>query len=160
MSLEIIDRHSEALFEFLWCPVCGHEVFSHILFEGVFCRNCNTQVELQESRETRGYEEAVLACFDTHSTWNLHVDEKLRRDLPDGSARVKVSAHRAPTRSTGGVQNPTTIGSRSNEASSTTSTNRQRSPTSRRRNAVTVAVCRPRGVRGCFERASPEQTDE
>jgi len=44
----------------------------------------------QESRETRGYEEAVLACFDTHSTWNLHVDEKLRRDLPDGSARVKV----------------------------------------------------------------------
>jgi len=80
MSLEIIDRHSEALFEFLWCPVCGHEVFSHIPFEGVFCRNCNTQVELQESRETRGYEEAVLACFDTHSTWNLHVDEKLRRD--------------------------------------------------------------------------------
>ncbi|EMA27511.1 DUF7567 family protein [Haloarcula japonica] len=90
MSLEVIDRHSEALFECLWCPVCGHEVFSHIPFEGVFCKNCNTQVELQESRETRGYEEAVLACFDTHSTWNLHVDEKLRRDLPDGSARVKI----------------------------------------------------------------------
>ncbi len=32
----------------------------------------------------------MLACFDTHSTWNLHVDEKLRRDLPDGSARVKI----------------------------------------------------------------------
>ena len=90
MSLEVIDRHSEALFEFLWCPVCGHEVFSHIPFEGVFCKNCNTQVELHESRETRGYEEAVLACFDTDSTWNLHVDEKLRCDLPDGSARVKI----------------------------------------------------------------------
>jgi len=56
----------------------------------MFCKNCNTQVKLQESQETRGYEEAVLACFDTDSTWNLHVDEKLRRDLPDGSARVKV----------------------------------------------------------------------
>ena len=32
----------------------------------------------------------MLACFNTDSTWNLHVDEKLRRDLPDGSARVKV----------------------------------------------------------------------
>ena len=65
MSLEVFDRHSEALFEFLWCPVCGQEVFTHIPFEGVFCKNCNTQVELQESRETRGYEEAILACFDT-----------------------------------------------------------------------------------------------
>ncbi|WP_436932474.1 DUF7567 family protein [Halosimplex halobium] len=90
MSLEPIDRHSEALFAFLWCPVCGHEVFSHIPFEGVFCKHCNTQVTLQEAHETRGYEEAVLACFDTATTWNLHVDAKLRRDLPDGSARVKV----------------------------------------------------------------------
>jgi len=57
----LTDRHSEALFEFLWCPVCGQEVFTHIPFEGVFCKNCNTQVELQESRETRGYEDAVLA---------------------------------------------------------------------------------------------------
>ncbi|GGM74088.1 uncharacterized Zn finger protein (UPF0148 family) [Halarchaeum rubridurum] len=84
MTLEILDRHSEALFEFLWCPVCGQEVFTHIPFEGVFCKNCNTQVEIQESRERRGYEEAVLACFDTTTTWNLHVDEKLRRDLPMG----------------------------------------------------------------------------
>jgi len=90
MSLEELNRHSEALFEFLWCPVCGHEIFSQIPFEGVFCKNCNTQVELQESKETCGYEEAVLACFDTTTTWNLHIDEKLRRDLPVGSARVKV----------------------------------------------------------------------
>jgi len=52
MSLEVIDRHSEALFEFLWCPVCGHEIFSHIPFEGMFCKNCNTQVKLRESTET------------------------------------------------------------------------------------------------------------
>lgn len=43
-----------------------------------------------QARETRGHEEAVLACFDTATTWNLHVDEKLRCNLPDGSARVKV----------------------------------------------------------------------
>ncbi|MFC4247684.1 hypothetical protein ACFOZ7_12015 [Natribaculum luteum] len=90
MSLEVLDRHGEALFEFLWWPVCGHEIFSHIPFEGVFYKNCSTQVELQESRETRGYEEAVLARFDIATTWKLHVDEKLRHDLPDGSARVKV----------------------------------------------------------------------
>ncbi len=65
-------------------------MFSHIPFEGVFCRHCNTQVELQESQEDRGYEETVLTCFDTDTTWNLHVDEKLRRDLLGGSARVKI----------------------------------------------------------------------
>ncbi len=90
MSLEVLDRHSEALFEFLWCPVCGHEVFSHIPFEGVFCKNCNTQVVLQEPLEDRGHEEAFIACFDTETTWNLHVEEKLRRELPDGSARMKI----------------------------------------------------------------------
>jgi hypothetical protein len=94
MSLEVIDRHSEALFEFLWCPVCGQEVFTHIPFEGVFCKNCNTQVVLRESRENRGYEEAVLACFDSTTTWNLHGDEQLRRDSHDGSARPKT--HGAP----------------------------------------------------------------
>ncbi|EJN57526.1 DUF7567 family protein [Halogranum rubrum] len=29
-SLEIVDRDNEALFQFLWCPVCGHEIFTHI----------------------------------------------------------------------------------------------------------------------------------
>jgi len=52
MSLDVIDRHSEALFEFLWCPVCGHEVFNHIPFEGVFCKHCNTQVELKNRKRT------------------------------------------------------------------------------------------------------------
>jgi len=69
--------------------VCGHEIFSHP-FEGCSARTAIRRLNCGESRETRGYEEAVLACFDTDSTWNLHVDEKLRRDLPDGSARVKV----------------------------------------------------------------------
>ena len=90
MSLETIERYSPALFEFLWCPVCGHEAFSHIPFEGVFCKECNTQVEFREPIEDRGYEEAVIARFDTGTTWNLHVEEKLRRDLPDGSARAKI----------------------------------------------------------------------
>lgn len=90
MSLEVRNRHSEALFEFFWCPVCGHEDFCHIPFEGVFCIECNTEVELRESPDPGGYPEAVIVRFDTHSTWNLHVEEKLRRDLPDGSARAKV----------------------------------------------------------------------
>jgi predicted RNA-binding Zn-ribbon protein involved in translation (DUF1610 family) len=42
MRLEILDRHSAALFEFLWCPVCGQAVVTHIPFEGVCCTNCHT----------------------------------------------------------------------------------------------------------------------
>ena len=53
-------------------------------------KNCHTQGELHELREIRGSEEAVLACFDSTSTWNLHVDETLRRTLPDGWARVTI----------------------------------------------------------------------
>jgi len=51
MSLDVIDRHSEALFEFLWCPVCGHEVFSHIPSRACSASTASTQVELQEPQE-------------------------------------------------------------------------------------------------------------
>ncbi len=90
MSLKIVDRYSTVLFKFLWCPVCGEEIFTHIPFEGVFCTNCNTQVVLQEPLEDRGHKEAVIACFRSETIWNLHVEDKLHRDLPDGSARVKI----------------------------------------------------------------------
>ncbi|WP_058827907.1 hypothetical protein [Haloferax sp. Q22] len=90
MSLERVSRHDEALFEFLWCPVCGTEAFTHIPFEGVFCTECNTSVMCRESPESRGYDEAVIITFDATTTWNLHVDEKLRRPLPDDEACVKI----------------------------------------------------------------------
>ncbi len=90
MSLEVLDRHNEALFEFPWCPVCGQEDFKHIPFEGVFCTNCDTRVRLQELADTRGYEETALVHFNTDTTWNLHIEEKPRQDLPDGSARAVV----------------------------------------------------------------------
>jgi len=143
MSLEMLNRHSEVLFEFLWCPVCGQDVFTHIPFEGVFCKNCNTQVVLRESRENRGYEEAVLACFDTDSTWNLHVDEKLRRDLPDGSARVKILGARGSTKSTGGVQNWGRIGNQSSVVNSTTWRNQTRCHIWRSRLAVIQITTSP-----------------
>ncbi len=76
MSLDAINRHKGALLEFLWCPVCGHEVFTRILFEGDSASTA-TQVEFQESQEDRGYEDAVLACFYTDTTWNLQVDENI-----------------------------------------------------------------------------------
>jgi len=89
MSLEVLDRHSEALFEFLWCPVCGQEVFtSHP--SRVFCKNCNTQVELQESRRNTRLRGCRARLLRFYHHLNLHIDEKLRRDLPDGSARVKI----------------------------------------------------------------------
>ncbi|WP_396613962.1 hypothetical protein ACH9L7_18780 (plasmid) [Haloferax sp. S1W] len=45
--------------------------------------------ELQESRETRDREVVVLACFDIATSWHLYVNEKLRRNLSDGSAQLK-----------------------------------------------------------------------
>ena len=79
ISLEILNRHSEALFEFLWCPVCGQEVFTHIPFEGVFCKNCNTQVVFRESRETRGYEEIDLYYIGLPWLCPYRSDDPLRR---------------------------------------------------------------------------------
>jgi len=75
MSLEVLDRHSEALFEFLWCPVCGQEVFTTSPSRGCFARTATPRSN-SRNPETRGYEDAVLACFDSTTTWNLHIDEK------------------------------------------------------------------------------------
>ena len=79
MTLEVLDRHSEALFEFLCCPVCRQEVFTHIPFEGVFCKTCNTQVVLRESRETRGYEEIDLYYIGLSWLCPYQSDDPLRR---------------------------------------------------------------------------------
>jgi len=121
MSLEVLDRHSEALFEFLWCPVCGHEVFSHIPFEGVFCKNCNTQVVLRESQETRGYEEAILACFDTDTTWNFMSTRSSVVICPMDRHGPRSSGREMATRLTGGVRSQVKSGSRSNVVNLTTS---------------------------------------
>jgi len=77
----------------------------------------------------------------------LHIDEKLRRDLPDGSARVKIPAHRAPTRSTGGVQSPVRTGNLWSVESSTTSRNHLRCRTWRRARVRAVNL-RPTHVAG------------
>lgn len=153
MSLDVIDRHSEALFEFLWCPVCGHEVFSHIPFEGVFCKHCNTQVELQEPQEDRGYEEAVLACFDTDTTWNLHVDEKLRRDLPDGSARVKILGAPGDYEIDWWSPEPARTGNRSSTVSSTTSTSQTRCHIWLRDVRSSIQIVNQQIIRDCGRRS-------
>jgi DNA-directed RNA polymerase subunit RPC12/RpoP len=90
MSLEVKDRHNEELFEFLWCIVCGKTVFTQIPFEGVFCKHCNTRVTVEEPPEDRGFPERYLCRFDTATTWNLHREEKLRRDIPGGKGTVAV----------------------------------------------------------------------
>ena len=90
MSLEVKDRHNEELFEFLWCIVCGKTVFTQIPFEGVFCKHCNTELTVEEPPERRGYPERYLVRFDTGPTWNLHREDKLRREIPDGRATVAV----------------------------------------------------------------------
>ncbi|WP_135666792.1 DUF7567 family protein [Halorhabdus rudnickae] len=87
-SLEVTQRYSEDLFDFLWCPVCGSREFHHIVFEGVFCEACNTQVEIKQAQDKAGTDEAVLVTFSNETTWNLHKDS--RRELPEGTVSLKV----------------------------------------------------------------------
>jgi len=69
MSLEeVLDRHSEALFEFLWCPVCGQEVFTHIPFEGCFARTATPRSNSRNPEKHAATRDAVLACFDSTTT--------------------------------------------------------------------------------------------
>ena len=79
MSLERVFRHDEALFEFLWCPVCGTEAFTHIPFEGVFCTECNTSVTCRESPESRGYDDAVIITFDATTACPFVGESKMWR---------------------------------------------------------------------------------
>ena len=79
MCIEELDRHDESVFNPLWCPVCGCTLFTEIPYEGVFCKNCNTEVTIKES----SCGDTVYGTFMTESTWNLHKAKELnRRPLP------------------------------------------------------------------------------
>ena len=86
MCLEQKERYDESVFGSLWCIVCGCENWVEIPYEGVFCKNCNTQVQLQSSNDSN----AVLADFSCESTWNLHKEELNRRELPQELVRAKL----------------------------------------------------------------------
>jgi len=90
MSLDVIDRHSEALFEFLWCPVCGHEVFSHIPSRACSASTATHRWNSKNRKRTVATRKlSSPASIPTRPGISTST-KKLRRDLPDGSARVKI----------------------------------------------------------------------
>ena len=89
-SIEKDHRFSEELFEFLWCPVCGNDSWTHIVFQGVFCAECNTEAQVAHRRKRDVRKWKVQVMFNSESTLNLHADENPRRNLPDHRAIVFV----------------------------------------------------------------------
>jgi len=109
MSLDVIDRHSEALFEFLVSGLRARGVQPHPLRGRV----------LQALQHTGGTPRTARGPWLRGSCPRLlryrHDLEsprrrKLRRDLPDGSARVKILGAPGDYGSTGGVPNPAGLG--------------------------------------------------
>lgn len=82
-------KYSEELFEFLWCPVCGNHTFRHIVFQGVYCQNCNTAVQIGYRRQSGDDEYTIHIVFNTESTKGLH-SEPDRRPIPGEHATLLV----------------------------------------------------------------------
>lgn len=81
---------SEALFDFLWCPVCGHTAFRHDVFQGVFCDSCNTEVVINYKRQSSEAEHTINLVFNTHSTKDLY-DDSHYHPIPDGRCQLLVT---------------------------------------------------------------------
>ena len=56
----------EGAFDELICPVCGACAWVHIVYQGIFCKKCNTECSLRTPNGDTGF----VATFDSHSTWD------------------------------------------------------------------------------------------
>jgi hypothetical protein len=62
--VETEDRYTGA-FDVLVCPVCGAENWTHLVYQGVFCTECNTRCRLREPVGDQGF----IAEFDSEHMW-------------------------------------------------------------------------------------------
>ncbi|EMA48075.1 MULTISPECIES: DUF7567 family protein [Halococcus] len=62
--VETEDRYDGA-FDELQCPVCGSEDWTHLVFQGVFCAECNTRCLLRDPAGDQGF----IVKFDSKYTW-------------------------------------------------------------------------------------------
>lgn len=60
------ENQFEDAFAELPCPVCGASKWVHLVYEGVFCKECNTECSLRTPNGDTGF----IATFNSHSTWN------------------------------------------------------------------------------------------
>lgn len=65
MAITETEERYDGAFDVIICPVCGSENWTHLVFEGVFCTECNTQCLLSEPVGDQGF----IATFDSKYTW-------------------------------------------------------------------------------------------
>jgi hypothetical protein len=65
MGIAETEERYDGAFDELQCPVCGSEDWTHLIFQGVFCRDCNTRCLLREPAGDQGF----IAEFDSKYTW-------------------------------------------------------------------------------------------
>lgn len=70
--VEVEDRYPSA-FEEMECPVCGREKWASLVFQGVFCKHCNTRCFLCETAGDQGF----VAKFDGTCTWAVEDGEMI-----------------------------------------------------------------------------------
>ncbi|WP_114579542.1 hypothetical protein [Saliphagus sp. LR7] len=70
--VETENRYNGA-FDVVECPVCGSDEWTHIVYQGVFCANCNTKCTLREPAGDQGF----IAEFDGAYTWSVDDGEKI-----------------------------------------------------------------------------------
>ena len=70
--VETEDRYDGA-FDELQCPVCGSEDWTHLVFQGVFCAECNTRCLLREPAGDQGF----IVKFDSKYTWLTNDSEMI-----------------------------------------------------------------------------------
>ncbi|WP_306060446.1 DUF7567 family protein [Natronococcus wangiae] len=67
MPLVKTEERYTGAFDVVVCPVCGSDEWVHLVFQGVFCKTCNTRCTLREPAGDQGF----IAEFDSTYTWSV-----------------------------------------------------------------------------------------
>lgn len=73
MALVETEERYDGAFDVIVCPVCGSRDWTHLVFQGVFCTECNTRCLLREPAGDQGF----VATFDSKYTWTTDDAEKI-----------------------------------------------------------------------------------
>lgn len=73
MAIVETEERYDSAFDVIVCPVCGSEDWTHLVFQGVFCTECNTRCLLREPAGDQGF----IATFDSKYTWTIDKAEKI-----------------------------------------------------------------------------------
>jgi hypothetical protein len=73
MGIAETEERYDGAFDELKCPVCGSEDWTHLVFQGVFCADCNTRCLLREPTGDQGF----IAEFDSKYTWSVEGAETI-----------------------------------------------------------------------------------